>query len=298
MQADSTRTHSAARGETAAMLEFVGQLGRDLSRGTLNLPSFPDALMRIQRVLLDDNATTRRVAEAVQAEPAFTAQLFRMANSVMLRRGDEPLTDLGTVINRLGFSTIKNLAVALSTRQLIAARGQGSIRKPLRALWAHSVDTAAIACVLARHCGRVPADDALLAGLLHDIGVFYIYSRMSAYPVLFEDPAAVAEIMSSWHTGIGHAILEEWEFPIAICAAVEAHENLDHRGWGGPDLAGVIVIANLSAHPRADTQRPAEADLAALPALAAMDLTPETLGELLEREHEAITGIKDAIGGI
>ena len=150
---DTPETVPSPATGSQAVLQFVERLGIELSTGALDLPSFPEAVMRIQHVLTDRDATIAQVAEVVQAEPVFLAKLFRMANSVMLRRGIDPLTDLKGVIGRLGFDMIKNLAVALATRQLMNAKKYGALHAELRQLWEHSVETAAIAFVLARGSG-------------------------------------------------------------------------------------------------------------------------------------------------
>lgn len=275
------------------VLQFVGKLGAELSDGTLSLPSFPDAVVRIQQVLNDRHATTARVAQAVQGEPVFTAKLYRMANSVMLQRGNEPITDLNSVINRLGFETVRNLAVALATRQIMNSKKYSGLHEQLKALWEHSVDTAAIAFVLAEHVGCVRSDDALLAGLIHDIGVFYIYSRMSTNPALFENPDAVAAILEDWHTGIGHAILDDWQFPIDVVQAVDEHETLDRTHVGHADLTDVVTVANLLARHGTPTQK--DVDLADVPAFERMKLTPERAFELLEATRSDINSIRNAL---
>ncbi|MGR8920769.1 MAG: HDOD domain-containing protein [Gammaproteobacteria bacterium] len=278
---------------SAAVFAFVETLGRELADGSLSLPSFPEAVLQIQRVLNDPNAGTAAVARAVQTEPVFTAKLFRMANSVMMRRGGEALSDLGSVINRIGFGTVKHLAVALATRQILQSKKYRRIEAPLRELWDHCVTTAAIAFVLARETGSLAAEDALLAGLIHDIGVFYIYSRIETNPALFDDPESFEAIVQDWHTGVGRAILEEWNFPAALVEAVDEHESHDRDHVGLPDLTDVLIVANLLAHWGTPAERPVE--LAQVPALARLGLTPELALGTLERSRADVAAIKAAL---
>lgn len=275
------------------VLQFVEQLGTELSNGTLNLPSFPDPVVRIQQVLNDRNATTLRVAQVIKGEPVFTAKLFRMANSVMLQRGDTALTDLNAVINRLGFDMIRNLAVALATRQIMNAKKYGALHKELRELWEHGVETATIAYMLAEQSGRVSTDDAVLAGLIHDIGAFYIYSRMSGHADLFRDRDTVAGVVDDWHTGIGHAILEAWDFPESVVVAVDEHETWDRVHVGHADLTDVVVVANLLA--RWGTPAQKAVDLETLPALERLKLTPDSALQMLESSHEAADAMKSVL---
>jgi putative nucleotidyltransferase with HDIG domain len=275
------------------VFQFVERLATELSNGTLHLPSFPDAVIRIRQVLNDPHATTHLVAQVVQSEPVFTAKLFRMANSVMLQRGSEPVTDLKAVINRVGFGTLRNLAVALATRQIMNAKKYRALRDELRDLWEHSVETAAIAYLLARDSGCVDPDDAVLAGLIHDIGIFYIYSRIGDYPALFEDREAVARIIPDWHTSIGRAILEAWDFPSDLVEAVDEHETLDRTHVGHADLTDVITVANLLSHWQKPTEKPVAFD--GLPALERLKLTAESAVEKLNESRREVESIKGAL---
>ncbi len=296
----STMSHATAIsrdtsdiGEADVVFRFVERLANELMTGTLHLPSFPDAVIQIQQVLNDPKATTKLVAQVVQSEPVFTATLFRMANSVMLQRGGEPLSNLTSVINRLGFDMLRNLAVALATRQIMNAKKYIVLRSELRALWEHSVETAAIACVLARSARCVNPEDAVLAGLIHDIGIFYVYSRMSDSPELFEDKEAIEDIIADWHTGIGRAILEDWDFPPALVEAIDEHETLDRTHVGPADLTDVITVANLLARHRKGVEN--TVDLDTIPALERLKLTGETALEKLEESRNEVEAVKAAL---
>jgi putative nucleotidyltransferase with HDIG domain len=269
-----------------SMLQFIETLGQELSNGDLQLPSFPDAVLNIRKLLSDPNTTISKVAQAVRSEPVFAARLFKMANSVLLRRSDTPLTDLHTVIARLGFDMIRNLAIALATRQIMTSKKYGGLRDDLHRIWERSVQSAAIAYVLARDSRCADPDDALLAGLLHDIGVFYILSRTADYPELFEDRDAIDVAISDWHAAIGHAILEAWDFPARIAQAVNEHENRDRvHESEHPDLTDVLIVASALAHRHnAAHQDPALGDI---PAFARFNISTETsIARLNESKDE------------
>jgi putative nucleotidyltransferase with HDIG domain len=234
-----------------------------------------------------------KVAEVIQTEPIFTAKLFRIANSVMLKRGTEPLSDLKVIINRLGFDMIKNLSIALATRQMMNSKAYDALKPELRDLWEHSVKTAAIAYVLARDSKFASPDDALLAGLLHDIGAFYIYSRISSHPELLENRDSFKQILEDWHTGIGQAILQEWGFRAAIVVAVDEHETLETEHALRATLTDVIAVANLLA--RWGTADAKPVDLADVDALARLKLTPQSALESLEAMRGDIESIKSAL---
>lgn len=276
-----------------AAFRFVEQLAHDLSRGTVSLPSFPDAIVRIQNALSDPRASTADVALAVQAEPAFAARMFRMANSVMLRRGDNPVSDLHAVVNRLGFATVRNFAVALATRQIMSGRQFRGCEVQLRELWEHNLTTAALASMIARHTRAAPPHDAMLAGLLHDIGVVYIYARLSAHRELCANPDTVRWILDDWHTTVGRAILEEWDFPITIVEAIDEHEQLERSPDSRADLVDVLVLANILAH--CATGQAAQDAIAKVPSLGRLGLTPEDAARMLDESRREVELLKQAM---
>lgn len=273
-------------------MRFVAGLANELAHGEVRLPSFPEAVERIRRVVSDPRADAGDVAEAVQTDPAFAAKLFQIANSVMLRRGDVPLSDLRAVVNRLGFGMVQNLATALATRQMLQSRLFEGCAGAVRDVWAHCVETAAIASVIARGSGVSP-HEALLAGLLHDIGLLYIHARLANEPGLEIEPETRRWILRDWHPTVARAILEHWEFPDDIITAVDEHETLDRQHSGPPDLADVICAANLLAQGDDEMAEPVDLDrVGAISALRRCGV--EALDTLLDCRAE-IDALEDSL---
>ncbi|MCC7414011.1 MAG: HDOD domain-containing protein [Gammaproteobacteria bacterium] len=248
------RTHAAAPGQGvaaqqhSAALDFVEALGHDVSSGQLALPSFPDALLRIRDVVSNPGTPMDRVVQAAQTEPVFTARLIRMANSVLYSRGENHIADVGAAVARLGCDTIRNVAVAEATRQLLFSEGHRALRPYLRDLWEHSVRVAALAAVLARRLRPALAEQALIGGLLHDIGKLYILTRAKLHPELFADPLALGDLLAEWHPVVGRIILEGWDMPEQVALAAEEHETVDREMTGRVDVVEIVTAANLIAN--------------------------------------------------
>ncbi len=130
------------------------------------LPSMPTTVMALGKAVGDDRCTVDRVLGILAQDPALSAALLRLANSVMYVR-DDRVMDLRSVVMRLGFETIFHLGQSAAIIRSI--RG-GSHLDPVL-LWQHSV---AVGLVAKGICGLVGQDalleTAYLAGLLHDIG--------------------------------------------------------------------------------------------------------------------------------
>ena len=73
----------------AVGFSFVERLAQDLRDERLELPAFPEAVIRIQRVLQSPDTKTDDVVRILSSEPALAARLLRMANSAEFRRMDQ-----------------------------------------------------------------------------------------------------------------------------------------------------------------------------------------------------------------
>jgi putative nucleotidyltransferase with HDIG domain len=242
---------NAPRLETPRDLyQFLESFSAELSSGGLQLPAFPDALMRIRDLLADGTAPMPRVVRAMQLEPVFTASLIKLANSVLYARGGPPLTDVGTAVNRLGYELVCNLAITEATRQLTQPSSAARVHAHLKRLWKHSVLTAALAMVLARRYEGVNPDLAMMAGLVHDIGKAYVLNRVAAYCPGGSIDAQLSQFIADWHASIGSSIVEHWGLPDSVVAATEEHENLDlERGrTDRTNLVDLIIAANIIAN--------------------------------------------------
>jgi HD-like signal output (HDOD) protein len=277
--------------------EFVKQLGRELAKGDFDLPPFPDTALRVREAVSDPEVSIEKVSNIVLSEPALTARLLRMANSAMLRRGTMEITDIKTAVSRIGLDMVQNAAVSFAAREAFRAPKGSPLYSQLEQTRKHSIEVAAISYVLAskfRHL--VKPDEAMLAGLLHAVGIFYILTRANDFPALFADEAALQDLLSQWHTGVARAIVESWGFPEQIAQAVDEHELLDRDRFLAPEVTDFVIVANIVA--AVDAEEITElAALQDLPSLSRMKMDSTALAELLQASEEEIRSMTQAMSG-
>lgn len=276
---------------------FVTDLANRLTTGKLDLPSFPDVAIRIRAVLEDQSASIEKVVDAVEMEPVLSARLLRMANSAAFNMSREQVNDLHAAVPKVGFGVIRNAAIAVAVEQLFSASAQGALKPWLHELWEHSVRVAAIAYVIAQRQKHINPDQALLAGLFHDIGKFYVLVRAEQFPDLFGDEGEIRRLMEQWHTSIGKAILDAWGIPEEIGLAADEHEVLDREHLGRADLADVVLAANLHSYLGRSANPYAKVECMALPAYQRLGLNAERSRELMRESSEKIHSLCQALGG-
>jgi putative nucleotidyltransferase with HDIG domain len=225
---------------------FLQSLAADLSHRQITFPTFTGATIRVRTALADLDIDVDRLAHAISAEPLLPARLIQIANSAAVSPGGKPIADVRSAVMRVGHDVVRATAVAVAMDQLRAARDVQVFHAQAEWSWRHSLEVAAIAQVVARKLTRLNADEALFAGLVHDIGRFYLLARAAPHPELVQHPGELDALVQEWHGPIGQAVLHEFALGDATLRAVSEHEH--HVPAMPPrELVDVVAIADRAA---------------------------------------------------
>lgn len=288
-------TTSAAATGNANVFAFVQALAGELSKGKVELPSFPDITLRVRQVLADDEVSQEKVVRVVGSEPMLAARLLQIANSAAINISGRAITDLRTAIARLGFNMVRSAAIAFAMSQLKKSDGLKGLEQPLDDLWQSSASVAAMSYVVAKRFSRVNPDTAMLAGLMHGFGKLYILTRVTRYPKLLADPAVYSAIVREWHAPIAKALLENWEMAEEIVAAVSDYEDLERKSSGTPDLTDVLTVSQLLSafkeHPET-----LELNMHDVAAVRRLGIDTTSYQKLIEESDHEINALREALG--
>jgi HD-like signal output (HDOD) protein len=276
-----------------ALFEFVSELARELSLGRVDLPSFPDAAARVQQVLSDEAVTGERIARVVSSDAGLAARILTMANSTLLHRGGSRVSDLKVAITRIGHENIRTAALAYATTQLRRSADLLHIRAKLDKCWQEGVRVAALAHAMAKESRKVRPDEAMLAGLLHNIGKIYILAhtpKESSNSFEYED-----ESLNSWHPSIGQALIENWKLGDDLAAAVGGQFELDRSHEGPPDLQDLLIVAVYVATQMANSSADDSA-LARIPAANSLGLTDSAFVRIMLESQTDVEMLQAALG--
>jgi HD-like signal output (HDOD) protein len=281
-------------------LEALRNIARDAASGELSFSTHAQLALKIKTALDDPDCSVEQAARLIQADPLLSARVVGMANSVAYNRSGREVSDVKTGVNRLGFSTLRTLAMALVTRQIAGGGGSPAQQAAARQLWERTAHVAALARTLAQKVTGQNPETALFAGLVQDIGGFYLISRAAQHPALLriEAPLAVELAAGSEEGGadedtdvqveraLGRAVLKKLSVPKPVVDAIEDY-------WRGmlsipPETLGdTLLLANVLAPVRSPL-RWQDAQDASAPSTASIDMLVggDTLQEIL-RESAA-----------
>jgi HD-like signal output (HDOD) protein len=175
-------------------IEAFGTIAAQAARGDLRFPTSVNAVLRLQQALNDPDCHLEEAIRLVLAEPQLAARTVALANTSAFNAGRE-ITNVRAAVTRIGYRNLQMLVASLVVRQFgnhIRDPGQ---RAKAEQLWTHTKEVAALAQVFARRVTNANPDTAMFAGIVHEIGGFYLLSCADAYPgLLDEDPEKWGEL--------------------------------------------------------------------------------------------------------
>ncbi|MDO9596563.1 MAG: HDOD domain-containing protein [Azoarcus sp.] len=193
-------------------------IANEVRSGDISFPTSVQVALKLQRALDDPDCHVDTATQLIRAEPLLSSKVVAMANSVAFNRSGREIADVRTAVSRLGFRTIRSLAAGVVTRQLAGDRSAATSALAAR-LWEHTTHVAALARVIAARLTHQDPETAMFAGIVHEVGGFYLISRAKDYPVLLDERFSVEE--DSGEAEVGRAVLAALKVPDAVVEAIE-----------------------------------------------------------------------------
>jgi putative nucleotidyltransferase with HDIG domain len=272
---------------------ILQDIARDLSGDVVSFPTFLDITFQVRTALKNPNLTIEQLGRLLSAEPLMSSKIIRLANSVAMNPSGRTIVDVSSAIARVGMDAVRTVSFAVAMEQLLNSKKMAPFQALSRRLWEHTVYVAALSRVLARRVGRVNPDEAMFAGLVHDIGVFYLLSRVTNFPELVTDPLALQQLLVQWHDSIGHALLAAMGLPEEVLRVVQEHEQ-ERTIETLKTLSDVLFVANRLANVEHGWRDPALCELPA-PTVLGQLFDGEALSAMLAESAEDVASLKSAL---
>lgn len=228
----------------AQRFQMLADIAKELS-GEVIFPTYFDAVLRLRKALHQPDISIADLAQIISTEPLISAKLLHLANSAAFNTTGQEILDLKSAIIRLGLNAVHTAALSIVMTQLMRAKGMADFAETTHSLWEHSIQTSAAAYILAQESKRLNRDEAMLAGLIHDLGAFYMLYRATQYDELRHRPDTIRYLIVQWHESIGVSLLNALGLPEEIVEATIDHDHLRDAPVVIKNLSDVIYVANM-----------------------------------------------------
>jgi HD-like signal output (HDOD) protein len=276
-------------------LALIQRIIADAKSGRLQLPSLPDLAFKVRTAVNDPRRSIADIARLIQFDPALAARLIQIANSP-LYRGIKKFDNCHSAITRMGIPSARNLVVSFTLRNVFQA-GAPALRERLQRIWQHSCRVAAISSVLARLTPGLDPDRALLAGLVHDIGILPLlhYLEMLQMPL---EPARLDSMIGRLRGALGTFVLKTWQFEDDIAGIPTQAEAWDRSSAEAIDYVDIVQVAHVhSQFGHGGYSGPPLTELKAFQKLSISKLGPGFSIELLTQSQQEINEVLGILQG-
>lgn len=275
---------------------ILSEIEEALRKEEIKLPAIPDIAMKIRESFKDEQYDIAQIAKIIQAEVGLAAYVLKIANSP-LHRGPIPIKTAKHAICRLGQHSVQNIVLTYTVRSLFKAPS-AALKELLQEQWQQSTSIGAISAILAERCEDYDSDQALLAGLLQDIGclplIDWLKDNHSPGDNLKEE---FEKLKTRFAASIGEMILRSWQFDKELIEVVKSREDWARDSETTFDTVDIVTIARHHYYMGKGEKKhcPNIKDIAAYHKLPFKELTPDQSLAILEESKEEIADLKQML---
>lgn len=222
--------------------KFYIALLDDLEKQKLVLPTMPEVALKVRDAVSDEDASAKQIADVIALDPAISARMIQVANSPLLR-GSQKTETVEQAITRMGHALVKSMVTTMAMQQVFKANNPLT-KKYMHDIWTQSTQVASIASAMASHFTKLKPDQAMLAGLVHNIGALPIITRAEEIPALMHDEEIFSSLIERLSGPIGTSIMKNWNFPDTLSIVANEHNNYQYNSKE-IDYVDVVIVAKL-----------------------------------------------------
>ncbi len=249
--------------------QVLQHLCKALETDQIKLPTLPEVALQIRQSVEKGEHSAADIADLLIQDTSLSARLLQLANSPLYRARSE-IDNLQMAVTRLGIRIVKDLVIMLAIKQAFKSRNK-EVETQFRKIWQTSIDTAAGCRVLANAHSELSPEQAILAGLIHNIGALPIIELTSRQPSLFTGNESLTDICREIQGPLGEKILNFWNFPQTLIDVTCQWSNFYRTQKRDIDYVDIVQAALLySTHAPAETGD----DWSDIPAISKLNLDP------------------------
>ena len=205
-----------------------------------SVEALPIVVSRAMEAIYSSRSGAREVANVIGLDPALAGRILRLVNSPYYRTMSRPVVGLTEAVLRLGYQAVQSALLTAATASVMnPSLSRYGLQR--RQFWNHSVATAVSARAVANLVRFAGAEEAYVAGLLHDVGKVGLDRQLATAmtnvrTIVHEQGLAYHEAeqieLGFDHGHVGQLVAARWGLSAVTTAAIGAHHVTD----GEPDL--------------------------------------------------------------
>jgi HD-like signal output (HDOD) protein len=220
---------------------IVAEVLTALEADRLDLPVLPDMAFKVRALLDDPDSSVGQFVQLISTDLTITLFIMKAANIAAFSNGQR-VGNLRDAVLRLGYRMLYSMVLNITLTQLFQAHSL-LINQKLKKLWERSRIVAANSYVLAQKKRHLKPEDAVLAGLVHEIGALPLYLYADRYyPEIDEE--TLESLISTFSAPISLKLLQSWNFPDELIDVVA--DKIDLRCTPRSDRADYVDVVSMA----------------------------------------------------
>lgn len=229
--------------EQIAGNRFFSSFSNAYRENKLSLPSLPNVALRLKEAMEKDLGINEAV-KIIEVDVSIVAKLIQLANSP-LYSPITPITNCHAAVTRLGLDQTRKLVMGISLKQLFRCQNP-QLMKKMQDLWKSSLYISSLSFVLAQENGSPNPEDALLAGLVSDIGIIPILHFAEQYPNEYPNLDVLDSAIPFLSPPVGSLVLHTLGFAPELASIPKYAEDWFYESEGDKlNLVDVVILAKL-----------------------------------------------------
>jgi len=209
----------------------------ELVNNIKDIQAMPSVIVKVLNVMKKPTVSMKELGDIVMYDQSLTIKILALVNSAYYGFSQQ-ISSIQIALSLLGMVKVKNIIVAVAMKPMMSNAGD-------KDLWKHSIRVAAGCEYLAKLTKIMDADEAFIAGFIHDVGKIVLHSsNPKLYAKVVEVVNGGAPILDvekkyfdSDHVRTGSLLAKRWQLPILLANIVSYHHN--------PSLSSIPVPCNL-----------------------------------------------------
>jgi len=209
----------------------------ELVNNVKDIHAMPTVIVKALNIMKKPTASMKELGDIVMFDQSLTIKFLALVNSAYYGFSQQ-ISSINIALSLLGMVKVKNIIVAVAMKPMMSNQGD-------KELWKHSMRVASGCEYLANLTKIMDADEAFIAGFVHDVGKIVLHmtdeKRYTKVISLVDDGADIQETerkyFDSDHVKTGSLLAKRWQLPILLANTIMYHH--------APALSSIPVPCNL-----------------------------------------------------